>query len=247
MVFAIADETVVLFHETDTFLDTILPELEADHPVDHIDWLAEEYDDDDDADDEANAFAPDALWGTSVAADSLDDADEEFDLLLSGSSSPSNDFASVDESSSEQSGDTLRTRSKRAVKRKADSDDDFKVKKAKPTKRGPQRKNHKARTAEDDTVKTISQLRADGINEPESRRKIHNVLERKRRNDLKYCYRELRDSIPDLEKTDRTPTGTILCRAAEYIKQLQEEEAKIAQSMDAARAENERLRQLLSM
>ena len=245
MVFAIADETVVLFHETDTFLDTILPELEVDHhAADNIDWLAEEHDDEDDA--EVSPFASDALWGGSMA-DSLDDADEEFDLLMSGSSSPSNDFASFDESSSEQSSEALRTRSKRMAKRKADSDDDFKVKKAKPAKRGPPRKNHKARASEDDTLKTITQLRADGINEPESRRKIHNVLERKRRNDLKFCYRELRDSIPDLEKTDRTPTGTILCRAAEYIQQLQDEETKLAQAMDAARAENERLRQLLDM
>ena len=73
------------------------------------------------------------------------------------------------------------------------------------------------------------------------------VLERKRRNDLKYCYQELRECIPDLESTDRTPTGTILARAAEYIKSLQEEEAKIAAEMAAARAENELLRRQLNL
>ena len=73
------------------------------------------------------------------------------------------------------------------------------------------------------------------------------VLERKRRNDLKYCYQELRECIPDLESTERTPTGTILARAADYIKQLQDEEKKIEAGLTAARLENEMLRRQLAL
>ena len=73
------------------------------------------------------------------------------------------------------------------------------------------------------------------------------VLERKRRNDLKYCYQELRESIPDLESTERTPTGTILARAAEYVRHLQDEEKKIDAALAAARLENEVLRRQLGM
>lgn len=80
--------------------------------------------------------------------------------------------------------------------------------------------------------------------DPESKRHTHNVLERKRRNELKSSYQELREEIPDLNDNDKTPTGVILNRACEYIIALQEEETALLQAIAAAKFENARLRRL---
>jgi hypothetical protein len=80
--------------------------------------------------------------------------------------------------------------------------------------------------------------------DPESKRHTHNVLERKRRNELKSSYQELREEIPDLYSNDKTPTGVILNRACEYIAALQEEEAMLLQGLELAKQENARLRKL---
>jgi hypothetical protein len=82
------------------------------------------------------------------------------------------------------------------------------------------------------------------LDSPELRRITHNVLERKRREDLKTSYQDLRFQIPDLEQNDRAPTGQILLKAVEMIEALRREEAVIAAGLAAARAENERLRAL---
>ncbi len=58
----------------------------------------------------------------------------------------------------------------------------------------------------------------------EQRRASHNVLERKRRNDLKYSFQILRGQIPELEDNQRAPKVTILKKAAEYIKEIREKE-----------------------
>lgn len=80
--------------------------------------------------------------------------------------------------------------------------------------------------------------------DPESKRHTHNVLERKRRNELKSSYQELREEIPDLNENDKTPTGVILNRACEYIATLQEEEASLLAELALAKLENARLRKL---
>ena len=60
----------------------------------------------------------------------------------------------------------------------------------------------------------------------EARRASHNVLERKRRNDLKNSFDILRMGIPDLEDNVRAPKVVILRKAVEYIKFLQSSEHK---------------------
>ena len=69
----------------------------------------------------------------------------------------------------------------------------------------------------------------DGGNESdeEARRASHNVLERKRRNDLKNSFDILRTGIPDLEENIRAPKVVILRKAVEYIKYLQVNDRKI--------------------
>jgi hypothetical protein len=82
--------------------------------------------------------------------------------------------------------------------------------------------------------------------DPENKRHTHNVLERKRRNELKSSYQDLREEIPDLYDNDKTPTGVILNRACEYIAALQEEEASLLHGIAMAKLENARLRKLLA-
>ena len=76
------------------------------------------------------------------------------------------------------------------------------------------------------------------------KRKLHNVLERKRRNDLKTSYSALRAQIPTLEDSDRVPTGQILLHAVNRIEALRAEEVEIMRAIARAREENARLLKL---
>lgn len=91
-------------------------------------------------------------------------------------------------------------------------------------------------------VKELSENKND--EDPESRRHTHNVLERKRRNDLKNSYQLLREQLPTLEENDRAPTGQILLHAVEFIATLKKEEAELAAEHTKAKLENERLRSM---
>jgi hypothetical protein len=82
--------------------------------------------------------------------------------------------------------------------------------------------------------------------DPEDKRNIHNVLERKRRNELKHCYHELRINVPGICDDDRTPTGHILQQATEYIHQLNAEEAELLAALEVERQRNAELRDELA-
>ncbi|XP_036411529.1 protein L-Myc-1b [Megalops cyprinoides] len=56
--------------------------------------------------------------------------------------------------------------------------------------------------------------------EDTDKRKTHNYLERKRRNDLRSRFLALRDQIPGLVDCPKTPKVVILTRAREYLRQL---------------------------
>ncbi|XP_035286772.1 protein L-Myc-1b [Anguilla anguilla] len=56
--------------------------------------------------------------------------------------------------------------------------------------------------------------------EDTDKRKTHNYLERKRRNDLRSRFLALRDEIPGLVDCPKTPKVVILTRAREYLRQL---------------------------
>ncbi len=67
----------------------------------------------------------------------------------------------------------------------------------------------------------------DGMeSDEEARRASHNVLERKRRNDLKNSFDILRGGIPELEENLRAPKVVILRKAVEYIQSLQTTDQK---------------------
>ncbi len=112
-------------------------------------------------------------------------------------------------------------------------------------------KKAKARQARDAMSPDAQQLVGD---QPDSKRMTHNgivilsllltvlVLERKRRNDLKASYQDLRETIPELAQQERAPTAQILQKAVEYIENLKKADEQFASAVAALRAENERLR-----
>ncbi|XP_028417779.1 transcriptional regulator Myc-A-like [Dendronephthya gigantea] len=79
-------------------------------------------------------------------------------------------------------------------------------------------------------------------------RATHNVLERKRRNELKLRFQYLRDSIPDICGNDRAPKVSILQKAYSYILQLQAEERSLVQQIKTQKNRKDQLlRKVLEM
>uniref|UniRef100_A0A8C6WKK2 MYCL proto-oncogene, bHLH transcription factor b n=1 Tax=Neogobius melanostomus TaxID=47308 RepID=A0A8C6WKK2_9GOBI len=62
--------------------------------------------------------------------------------------------------------------------------------------------------------------------EDTDKRKAHNYLERKRRNDLRSRFLSLRDEIPGLADCPKTPKVAILTRATEYLQKLHASEKR---------------------
>nr|AEG66931.1 Myc [Hydractinia echinata] len=85
--------------------------------------------------------------------------------------------------------------------------------------------------------------------DPESRRATHNVLERKRRIDLKNSFERLRDCVPMFEKQDKAPKVVVLKRAAQHIAKLTQEEIELTEQKILLQKEKKdlinRLKQLL--
>ncbi|XP_054855315.1 protein L-Myc [Eublepharis macularius] len=61
-----------------------------------------------------------------------------------------------------------------------------------------------------------------------TKRKNHNYLERKRRNDLRSRFLALKDQVPDLANCSKTPKVVILSKAAEYLQSLISTEQRMA-------------------
>nr|AGS18763.1 c-Myc [Pinctada fucata] len=79
---------------------------------------------------------------------------------------------------------------------------------------------------------TSSRTSSDSEDSPEGKRSQHNDLERKRRNDLKFSFFALRDSIPDLMKQERAPKVLILKKASEHIRKLGHEEQRLVEDKE---------------
>lgn len=101
-------------------------------------------------------------------------------------------------------------------------------------------------------TKRLQRLSSAGSNfegtesDDEQRRASHNILERKRRNDLKYSFQVLREQIPELEDNQRAPKVTILRKAAEYIKVIREQEDKMEMEYEREKKRETKLRQRLA-
>lgn len=82
--------------------------------------------------------------------------------------------------------------------------------------------------------------------EDTDKRKAHNYLERKRRNDLRSRFLSLRDEIPGLADCPKTPKVAILTRAAEYLQQLHASDRQKAQERKQLKARQLQLLQRLA-
>lgn len=98
-----------------------------------------------------------------------------------------------------------------------------------------------------DALTAESQLRllSSSASGADSKRLTHNVLERKRRNDLKASYQELRENIPELIHQERAPTAQILSKGVEYIEFLKKNDATMMATITSLRAEIERNKALI--
>ncbi|NXI47719.1 MYCL protein, partial [Galbula dea] len=65
-------------------------------------------------------------------------------------------------------------------------------------------------------------------NEDVAKRKNHNYLERKRRNDLRSRFLALRDQVPGLASCPKTPKVVILSKSSEYLQSLISAERRLA-------------------
>lgn len=85
-------------------------------------------------------------------------------------------------------------------------------------------------------------------NDSEFTRATHNVLERKRRNDLKMKFQKLRDCVPELKDNDRAPKVSILRKSWEYISHIKQEEIKLLAELEKQKKINAvLLRKLLAL
>ena len=85
-------------------------------------------------------------------------------------------------------------------------------------------------------------------NDSEFTRATHNVLERKRRNDLKLKFQKLRDCVPELKDNERAPKVSILRKSWEYISHIKQEEIKLLAELEKQKKINASLlRKLLAL
>jgi len=95
-----------------------------------------------------------------------------------------------------------------------------------------------------------SSSRSGSDSEDGDKRSQHNILERKRRNDLKYSFDLLRDHVPELHTTEKSPKVVILRKATDYILSLRHQEKRNTRELvELSRRREElqrRLRQLRS-
>lgn len=78
------------------------------------------------------------------------------------------------------------------------------------------------------------------------KRTQHNVLERKRRTDLKLSFFRLRDAVPELEGQERAPKVVILRKASNYIQHLNSDHRRYEKEIDDLKAKREKLKRTLA-
>lgn len=74
-----------------------------------------------------------------------------------------------------------------------------------------------------------------------SKRATHNVLERKRRNDLKTSFHVLREEVPELKDNERAAKVTILRKAKDCVDKLKKDETRLLAELNKEQRRNEEL------
>lgn len=80
---------------------------------------------------------------------------------------------------------------------------------------------------------------------PDSVRSVHNELEKHRRAQLRRCLEQLKQQVPLSVDTSRHTTLSLLHRARQHIKKLEDQELKAKHLKEKLRSEQQRLRQRL--
>ncbi|XP_071117119.1 myc protein-like [Haliotis cracherodii] len=94
--------------------------------------------------------------------------------------------------------------------------------------------------------RSCSRNNSDSEEGGEGKRTQHNVLERKRRNDLKYSFFSLRDNVPELREKEKAPKVLILKKSADFIYELRRQEASLSKEVTSLKERHEKLRRTLS-
>ncbi|KAL5017399.1 hypothetical protein ScPMuIL_006988 [Solemya velum] len=116
----------------------------------------------------------------------------------------------------------------------------------KPSKRSKKELNVPELRQAVQKLKSCSSRNSSDSEECGEKRTQHNVLERKRRNDLKYSFFTLRDSVPELFKQERAAKVVILKKAADYITSLCIEHEKLSKEKDNLKIANDTLKNKLA-
>ncbi|XP_072015937.1 myc protein-like [Amphiura filiformis] len=77
--------------------------------------------------------------------------------------------------------------------------------------------------------------------EDSDKRATHNVLERKRRDDLRCSFNSLRDEVPDLQAKDRAAKVVILKTATDYLHKMRNDEKRLLKEKENERRRHEHL------
>ncbi|XP_066447250.1 max dimerization protein 3 [Eleutherodactylus coqui] len=80
---------------------------------------------------------------------------------------------------------------------------------------------------------------------PDSVRSVHNELEKHRRAQLRRCLEQLKQQVPLSVDTSRHTTLSLLHRARQHIKKLEDQELRAKNLKEKLRTEQQRLRQRL--
>lgn len=80
----------------------------------------------------------------------------------------------------------------------------------------------------------------------EGKRAQHNVLERKRRNDLKSSFHRLRDHVPEIRCQERAPKVVILKKAADYVKSVRAHHRSLEREYESQKLKRDQLKRRLA-
>ena len=109
----------------------------------------------------------------------------------------------------------------------------------------PKKLRHSGHSTSHGSSKLSSRSSSDS-EDSEGKRAQHNVLERKRRYDLKSSFHILRDHIPELNSQERAPKVVILKKATDYIWSLRRTHSKHQSELERLHRTNKKLRRHLA-
>ncbi|XP_033112415.1 myc protein-like [Anneissia japonica] len=114
-----------------------------------------------------------------------------------------------------------------------------------PSSHSSSRSSSKYSSRQNSRTGSRNSSRASSDSEDIDKRASHNVLERKRRTDLKNSFMRLRDNIPELECQERAAKVVILKKAVDYVEELQSDESSLQEEERILRRRNLMLLQKL--